>query len=121
MRVTSMMMLVVLLVRAVFAQEWVEYTGRADRFTIPAPGQPKIETIAWVEYRRRTFRPPLCVAARGDPLLDHRRRLLRCPAVPCGTEPHRVCGGREGGRLLVGRHRGLGRPCRDKVPAEAGC
>ena len=47
MRVTSMTMLVVLLVRAVFAQEWVEYTSRADRFTIPAPGQPTIETIAW--------------------------------------------------------------------------
>ena len=48
MRVASMMTLaVVLLVRAVFAQEWVEYTSRADRFTIPAPGQPKIETIAW--------------------------------------------------------------------------
>ena len=48
MRVASMMTLaVVLLVRAVFAQEWVEYTNRADRFTIPAPGQPKIETIAW--------------------------------------------------------------------------
>jgi hypothetical protein len=29
------------------AQAWVEYTSRLDRFTIPGPGEPRIETIAW--------------------------------------------------------------------------
>jgi hypothetical protein len=29
------------------AQEWVEYANRVDRFTVPAPGEPKVETITW--------------------------------------------------------------------------
>ena len=29
------------------AQEWTEYENRTDRFTVPAPGAPKIDTITW--------------------------------------------------------------------------
>src|SRR5262245_62597889 len=35
---------VLLVARPVFAQGWVEYTARTDRFEVPAPGQPKLET-----------------------------------------------------------------------------
>src|SRR5262249_14667852 len=38
---------VLLVARPVFAQGWVEYTTRTDRFEVPAPGQPKVETITW--------------------------------------------------------------------------
>lgn len=29
------------------AQDWTEYENRVDRFTVPAPGEPKVDTIAW--------------------------------------------------------------------------
>lgn len=36
------------------AQEWTEYTSREDRFMVPAPGAPRIETITWdSEYGAR--------------------------------------------------------------------
>ena len=49
MRVISLIaaVLVVAFVRPALGQEWVEYESRVDRFMIPAPGQPKIETIVW--------------------------------------------------------------------------
>jgi hypothetical protein len=49
MRVTSLTTVLCVLLCAphVFAQEWVEYTNRVDRFEVPAPGQPKVETITW--------------------------------------------------------------------------
>ena len=48
MRVTALTALCVLLcAHALFAQEWVEYTNRVDRFVVPAPGQPKVDTITW--------------------------------------------------------------------------
>jgi hypothetical protein len=48
MRVTSVMIgLWVLLAQSAVAQEWVEYTNRVDRFEVPAPGEPKVETITW--------------------------------------------------------------------------
>jgi hypothetical protein len=48
MRITSVMTgLCVLLAQPVFAQQWVEYTNRVDRFAVPAPGEPKVEAIAW--------------------------------------------------------------------------
>ena len=34
-------------VQPALAQTWVEYESRVDRFMVPAPGQPKIETIVW--------------------------------------------------------------------------
>jgi hypothetical protein len=36
-----------LLATSAAAQEWTEYTSRLDRFMVPAPGEPKIETITW--------------------------------------------------------------------------
>jgi hypothetical protein len=48
MRVPALITACVLLyAQAGFAQEWVEYINRADRFQVPAPGQPKVETITW--------------------------------------------------------------------------
>jgi hypothetical protein len=42
------------LVQPVFAQEWVEYANRVDRFTVPAPGEPAVDTITWdSEYGAR--------------------------------------------------------------------
>lgn len=48
MRIASVIAgLCLLLAQPVFAQEWVEYTNRVDRFAVPAPGAPKVETITW--------------------------------------------------------------------------
>jgi hypothetical protein len=49
MRITSVLtgLCVLLLAPAVFAQDWVEYANRGDRFAVPAPGEPKVETITW--------------------------------------------------------------------------
>ena len=56
MRVTALTALCVLLgAHAVFAQEWVEYTNRVDRFMVPAPGQPKVDTITWDSEYGATF------------------------------------------------------------------
>ena len=56
MRVTSLMaaLCVLLLARPMMAQDWKEYENRADRFTVPAPGEPQVETITWdSEYGAR--------------------------------------------------------------------
>jgi hypothetical protein len=42
-----MLLFVLLVARPVLAQEWVQYTSRTDQFEVPAPGQPKVETITW--------------------------------------------------------------------------
>jgi hypothetical protein len=49
MRITSVLTALCLLLpgQAVSAQDWVEYANRVDRFTVPAPGEPKVETITW--------------------------------------------------------------------------
>jgi hypothetical protein len=36
-----------LLAQPAIAQEWIEYANRVDRFTVPAPGEPKVDTITW--------------------------------------------------------------------------
>lgn len=48
-RIASVMsgLFVLFLAHPMSAQEWVEYTNRVDRFAVPAPGEPRIETIAW--------------------------------------------------------------------------
>ncbi|MBI2187460.1 MAG: hypothetical protein HYU37_10155 [Acidobacteria bacterium] len=45
----------VLLAQPALAQDWTEYVNRVDRFTIPAPGEPKIETITWESEYGATF------------------------------------------------------------------
>src|SRR5215510_5074417 len=49
MRITSSMaaLSVLLLAPPLLAQGWTEYENRVDRFTVPAPGEPKVETITW--------------------------------------------------------------------------
>jgi hypothetical protein len=36
-----------LLAQPAFAQEWIEYVNKVDRFSVPAPGEPTTETITW--------------------------------------------------------------------------
>ena len=57
MRLRSVMLsvFVLLVARPAFSQEWVEYTSRTDFFEVPAPGQPKVETITWVSEYGGTF------------------------------------------------------------------
>ena len=38
---------ILLLAPPAFAQEWTEYVNKVDRFSVPAPGQPMVETITW--------------------------------------------------------------------------
>jgi hypothetical protein len=38
---------VLLLAPPAFAQGWTEYVNKVDRFSVPAPGEPKVETITW--------------------------------------------------------------------------
>jgi len=49
MRLTSLTaaLCALLLAHPAVAQEWTEYENRVDRFTIPAPGAPKIEAMTW--------------------------------------------------------------------------
>jgi hypothetical protein len=49
MRITSLLigLCTLLLAPPALAQEWIEYTNRLDRFTVPAPGEPKVDTITW--------------------------------------------------------------------------
>ena len=49
MRITSLMIVLCMLMfaRPVLAQSWAEHENRVDRFAVPAPGQPKVETITW--------------------------------------------------------------------------
>ena len=49
MRITAAMtgLCALLLAQPALAQEWVEYVNRVDRFSVPAPGQPKTGTITW--------------------------------------------------------------------------
>jgi hypothetical protein len=35
------------LAQPAFAQEWTEYVNKEDFFSLPAPGQPTVETITW--------------------------------------------------------------------------
>jgi hypothetical protein len=45
----------VLLPQAAAGQEWTEYVNRADRLTVPAPGEPKVETVTWDSEYGATF------------------------------------------------------------------
>ena len=36
-----------LVAQPAFAQEWTEYVNKVDRFSVPAPGEPTVETITW--------------------------------------------------------------------------
>ena len=49
MRITSLMaaLCVLVLAQPLLAQDWKEYENRVDRFTVPAPGEPKVEAIMW--------------------------------------------------------------------------
>jgi hypothetical protein len=51
----TMAVCVVLIADSVCAQEWVEYTSRTDRFTVPAPGEPAVDTITWNSEYGATF------------------------------------------------------------------
>ncbi len=45
----------VLMPRPAAAQEWIEYVSREDFFSINFPGEPRIQTIAWLSEQGATF------------------------------------------------------------------
>ena len=67
MRITSLMIVLCMLVcaRPVLAQNWAEYENRVDRFAVPAPGQPKVETITWDSEYGARFPGRVYTWARG--------------------------------------------------------
>ena len=48
-----------------YAQEWIDYTSREDRFTVNMPGQPKVETIKWDSEYGLVFPGRVHTAMRG--------------------------------------------------------
>jgi len=57
MRVVGLMLapLVLLAFSPAFAQEWMEFTSRVDRFTVNVPGQPKTQEMTWPSEYGATF------------------------------------------------------------------
>ena len=51
----SIAVTVVLMAIPAFAQEWMEYTSRVDRFTVNIPGEPKVQQIMWPSEYGATF------------------------------------------------------------------
>ena len=49
-----------------FAQEWAEYTNRADRFSINFPGEPRIEEIEYQPLEGPTVPARIYSANRGE-------------------------------------------------------
>jgi hypothetical protein len=50
---------------AAYAQEWVDFTSREDRFTVNMPGQPKVESIEWPSEYGLVFPGRVYRATRG--------------------------------------------------------
>jgi hypothetical protein len=50
---------------AAYAQEWVDFTSREDRFTVNMPGQPKVESIQWPSEYGLVFPGRVYTATRG--------------------------------------------------------
>jgi hypothetical protein len=46
-RLTAALCVLLLAQPALAQQEWTEYVNKVDRFSVPAPGEPKVETITW--------------------------------------------------------------------------
>ena len=57
MRVAFVMAALCVLVSAqpAVAQDWTEYENRVDHFTVPAPGEPTVDTIVWDSEYGATF------------------------------------------------------------------
>jgi hypothetical protein len=55
-----------LVAQPVIAQDWTEYVNKEDRFSIPAPGQPTVETITWDSEYRAKYPGRVYKWAQGD-------------------------------------------------------
>jgi hypothetical protein len=53
--VTTALCAGLLLAQSAPAQDWIEYTNRVDRFAVPAPGEPKVDTIRWESEYEAVF------------------------------------------------------------------
>ena len=51
MRITCVAVFSVLLASSAFAQDWIEYRDRADRFGVDMPKQPAIQAITYTSWR----------------------------------------------------------------------
>lgn len=83
-----------------FTQGWIEYSSRADRFSINFPGQPKIEEIKYRSEIEATFPARVYTAAEGrnrysitvvdytDAQKIHAERAKNCP-----PDAHTGCSG----------------------------
>jgi hypothetical protein len=47
--------LIIFIPTSAFAQGWIEYVNRMDRFSINFPGQPKVDTITWVSEQETKY------------------------------------------------------------------
>ena len=79
----------------VFAQEWIEFASRDDRFTANFPGQPTIAETAWVSEYGAALRARVYSAASGQSrysvtVVDYNpvERILteKAKACPAGAE-----------------------------------
>ena len=106
---------VLLLAQPLLAQGWtVRESSRS--FTVPAPGEPKVETISWDSEYGASFRA-VSTGGRPGALLTHSRRLLRCRADSFGAGAHCVSG-RPG--VLDDRHHGVDRLRRHAIRQKPG-
>jgi hypothetical protein len=47
MRLIPAVFIATLFATSAYAQEWIDYTSKEDRFTVNMPGQPKVDSIMW--------------------------------------------------------------------------
>jgi hypothetical protein len=66
-RIHPLAALVALLISTpAWAQEWIDYVSRQDRFIVNFPGQPKIETITWPSEYGMTFSGRVYTVMKGQ-------------------------------------------------------
>lgn len=58
-------MLVLLVSVPVFAQGWIEYTSRQDRFSVNFPGEPRVQEIVYTSSLDATFPARVYIVERG--------------------------------------------------------
>ena len=92
--------LVIFFPSTVFAQGWIEYVNRMDRFSINFPGQPKVETITWVSEQETKY-PARVYTVESGPnryvitVVDYRdaERLNAERAKNCPADAQTACSG----------------------------
>ena len=84
----------------VFAQEWIEFANREDRFTCNFPGQPDVTETTWIseygaELPARVYRAELGPSRYSVTVVDynHSQRILTEKAKACPPGAERCSGG----------------------------